>query len=62
MGFGNVKPSSAMSNFLKKSGGYAVIDGGFATELEKYGANLNDPLWSAKCLIDSPQLVRRVIS
>ncbi|KAA8527635.1 hypothetical protein F0562_034970 [Nyssa sinensis] len=24
------------------------------------GADLNDPLWSAKCLISSPQLVRRV--
>ncbi|OVA05415.1 Homocysteine S-methyltransferase [Macleaya cordata] len=60
MGFGSVKPSSEMLDFIRKSGGYAVLDGGFATELERYGANLNDPLWSAKCLIDSPHLVKRV--
>ncbi|XP_002517092.2 homocysteine S-methyltransferase 3 [Ricinus communis] len=51
---------SFMSDFLQKCGGYAVIDGGFATELERHGADLNDPLWSAKCLISSPHLVRRV--
>ncbi|KAF9603372.1 hypothetical protein IFM89_035617 [Coptis chinensis] len=37
-----------MSNFLQQSGGYALIDGGLATELERHGADLNDPLWSAK--------------
>ncbi|OIT06079.1 homocysteine s-methyltransferase 2 [Nicotiana attenuata] len=30
------------------------------TELERHGADLNDPLWSAKCLISSPHLIRRV--
>ncbi|KAI3984703.1 hypothetical protein MKX01_039320 [Papaver californicum] len=61
MGFGSDKLTSAsMSDFLRNNGGYAVIDGGFATELERHGADLNDPLWSAKCLIDSPHLVRRV--
>ncbi|KAL1342635.1 hypothetical protein HN51_029164 [Arachis hypogaea] len=51
-----------MRDFLDKcgSGGCAVVDGGFATELERHGADLNDPLWSAKCLISSPHLVRRV--
>ncbi|XP_062108278.1 homocysteine S-methyltransferase 3 [Humulus lupulus] len=52
--------SSFMAEFLKKCGGYAVVDGGFATELERHGADLNDPLWSAKCLITSPHLVKRV--
>lgn len=52
--------SKFMTDFLEKCGGYAVIDGGLATELERHGANLNDPLWSAKCLISSPHLVRRV--
>ncbi|XVF66639.1 hypothetical protein PTKIN_Ptkin10aG0053000 [Pterospermum kingtungense] len=47
-------------DFLAKCGGYAVVDGGFATELERHGQDLNDPLWSAKCLISSPHLVRRV--
>ncbi|KAK4798451.1 hypothetical protein SAY86_030777 [Trapa natans] len=51
---------SFMTDFLKQCGGCAVIDGGFATELERHGANINDPLWSAKCLMTSPQLVRRV--
>lgn len=57
---GTVPSPSFMEDFLKQCGGYAVIDGGFATELERHGANLNDPLWSAKCLVTSPQLVRRV--
>ena len=54
--------STFMSDFIGKCGGYVVIDGGFATELERHGADLNDPLWSAKCLVDSPHLVRRVLS
>ncbi|XP_040374956.1 homocysteine S-methyltransferase 3 [Rosa chinensis] len=49
-----------MSDFLEKCGGCAVLDGGFATELERHGADLNDLLWSAKCLVSSPHLVRRV--
>ncbi|KAL8548251.1 hypothetical protein ACS0TY_007538 [Phlomoides rotata] len=51
---------SAMSDFLRQCGGVAVIDGGLATELERHGANLNDPLWSAKCLLTSPHLIRSV--
>ncbi|PIN04447.1 Homocysteine S-methyltransferase [Handroanthus impetiginosus] len=53
-------PSSFFANFLRQCGGCAVIDGGLATELERHGADLNDPLWSAKCLISSPHLIRRV--
>ncbi|XP_019442183.1 PREDICTED: homocysteine S-methyltransferase 3-like isoform X2 [Lupinus angustifolius] len=49
-----------MREIIEKCGGYAIIDGGFATELERHGADLKDPLWSAKCLITSPHLVRRV--
>jgi homocysteine S-methyltransferase len=37
-----------------------VLDGGLATELERRGADLRDPLWSAKCLIESPEIVRAV--
>ncbi|XP_051118685.1 homocysteine S-methyltransferase 2-like [Andrographis paniculata] len=52
---------SAMSDFLRQcGGGAAVIDGGLATELERHGADLNDPLWSAKCLVTSPHLIRDV--
>ncbi|KAL9395809.1 hypothetical protein Peur_010062 [Populus x canadensis] len=52
--------SSFMTDFLRQSGGVAIIDGGLATELERHGADLNDPLWSAKCLLTSPHLVRAV--
>ncbi|KAG6438295.1 hypothetical protein SASPL_103232 [Salvia splendens] len=53
--------AAMMSDFLRQCGGVAVIDGGFATELERHGADLNDPLWSAKCLLTSPDLIRRMI-
>ena len=32
-----------------------ILDGALATELERRGADLNDPLWSAKCLIERPE-------
>ncbi|KAH7661486.1 homocysteine S-methyltransferase protein [Dioscorea alata] len=60
MGFGTGDPSSLMRELLRITGGCAVIDGGLATELEVHGADLNDPLWSARCLIDSPHLIRKV--
>ncbi|KAH7858149.1 hypothetical protein Vadar_020523 [Vaccinium darrowii] len=60
MGQNTVRPSTLMSDFLRQCGGYAVIDGGLATELERHGADLNDPLWSAKCLISSPHLIRKM--
>jgi len=37
-----------------------VLDGALATELERRGADLRDPLWSAKCLIESPERIRAV--
>ncbi len=40
--------------------GFVVLDGGFATELEALGANLNDPLWSAKVLLEAPELLEQV--
>ncbi|XP_020236602.1 homocysteine S-methyltransferase 3 isoform X1 [Cajanus cajan] len=60
MGLEGKETPSFLRDFLDKCGGYAVIDGGFATELERHGADLNDQLWSAKCLVSSPHLVRRV--
>lgn len=35
-----------------------VIDGAMSTALESLGADLNDPLWSAKELIDHPERIR----
>lgn len=37
-----------------------ILDGALATELEQRGANLNDPLWSAKVLLETPDLIRQV--
>lgn len=49
-----------MEELVAKAGGCAVIDGGFATQLEALGADINDPLWSAACLITKPHLVKEV--
>jgi homocysteine S-methyltransferase len=37
-----------------------VLDGGLATELERRGADLSDHLWSAKQLLDGPDLIRLI--
>jgi homocysteine S-methyltransferase len=37
-----------------------MLDGGLATEMEKNGADLDDELWSAKMLIEAPEMIRRV--
>jgi homocysteine S-methyltransferase len=38
-------------------GGVAVLDGGLGTELERRGADLTDPLWSARLLVDDPETI-----
>ncbi len=43
-----------------KECGLVILDGAMATELEKKGADLNHPLWSAKLLTDNPSLIRQV--
>ncbi len=37
-----------------------ILDGALATELERRGADLKDKLWSAKLLIENPELIRQV--
>jgi homocysteine S-methyltransferase len=37
-----------------------ILDGALATELERRGCDLRDPLWSAKVLIEAPQLIKQV--
>lgn len=37
-----------------------LLDGALATELERRGADLRDPLWSAKVLRENPALIRQV--
>jgi homocysteine S-methyltransferase len=40
--------------------GDVVLDGGLATELERRGADLLDPLWSAKVLVEEPERIVQV--
>jgi homocysteine S-methyltransferase len=37
-----------------------ILDGALATELEARGCDLNDPLWSARVLLESPALIAAV--
>jgi homocysteine S-methyltransferase len=37
-----------------------ILDGAMATELESHGCNLNDPLWSARVLLENPELIYQV--
>lgn len=39
---------------------FAVLDGAFATELERLGFSIDDPLWSAKAIYERPDLVGAV--
>ncbi len=45
--------------FLESSG-TVILDGGLATELERRGADLHDELWSAKMLLEAPEMIRQV--
>ncbi len=38
----------------------AIVDGALATELERRGCDLNDALWSAKVLMEQPELIHQV--
>jgi homocysteine S-methyltransferase len=40
--------------------GVVVLDGGLGTELDARGADLRDPLWSAKVLVEDQDLIREV--
>ncbi len=39
------------------SQGLLILDGGLASELERAGLDLNDPLWSAKVLLETPEAI-----
>jgi homocysteine S-methyltransferase len=45
--------------FIEQNG-VVVLDGAMATELERRGADLNDPLWSARVLLEAPELIHQV--
>ncbi|MCY3698488.1 MAG: homocysteine S-methyltransferase [Gemmatimonadetes bacterium] len=44
-------------DFIEREG-FLVLDGGLATELEALGCDLDDPLWSARALIDESEAIR----
>lgn len=48
-----------LAPFVERRGA-AVLDGGLATEIESRGFALDDPLWSARALIDAPAIVAAV--
>ncbi len=45
--------------FIRRQGAI-VLDGGLATALEARGCDLNDELWSARVLVEDPDLIREV--
>ncbi len=51
--------ASPFDGFLE-DGGVVVLDGGLGTELDRRGVDLRDPLWSARALVESPDIVRDV--
>lgn len=53
-------PENALTRLLAAAGAVAILDGGLATELERRGADLDDPLWSARALIADPGLIAQV--
>jgi homocysteine S-methyltransferase len=53
-------PSHAPLSSLLEYGEHLPADGALATELEARGCNLDDPLWSAKVLVEQPQVIKDV--
>jgi len=50
---------SPFTPFLSQQG-FVVLDGGLATELEQRGAQISDALWSARLLLDAPEMIRQL--
>lgn len=53
-------PSKITLSRMLDAGSKLTLDGALATELEARGCNLEDPLWSAKVLLEQPQLIKQV--
>ena len=50
---------SVISDILEKYP-FIILDGAFATELERQGFQINDELWSAIALYEKPELIKAV--
>ncbi|GHD13293.1 homocysteine S-methyltransferase [Zhihengliuella salsuginis] len=53
-------PRNTLLSETLDAGAGLVVDGALATELEAHGCDLEDPLWSAKVLLEQPELIQRV--
>ncbi|MDR6638264.1 homocysteine S-methyltransferase [Paenarthrobacter nitroguajacolicus] len=53
-------PQNTALSTLLDAGKDLVLDGALATELEAHGCDLEDPLWSAKVLLEQPHLIKKV--
>lgn len=51
--------TDALDELLRREP-FAILDGGLATQLERRGSSLADPLWSAKVLVEAPDELRAV--
>lgn len=51
--------SNPIESLLEKQS-MVLLDGALATELESYGCELDDPLWSAKVLLEKPEAIKDV--
>jgi homocysteine S-methyltransferase len=52
--------TSILAPFLVDPEEVIILDGALATELEGRGADINDPLWSAKVLMEAPESIRQL--
>jgi homocysteine S-methyltransferase len=51
-------PSNPIQHLLSKHK-IMILDGALGTELERQGCSLDDPLWSARILLEQPELIRQ---
>ena len=49
-------------NAILRDHSIMILDGALATELEQHGCDLDDPLWSARVLLENPELIYQVHS
>jgi len=55
-----VTPDESPLEPFVRDQGFLVLDGGLATTLEARGFDLDDPLWSARLLLEAPEAIRQV--
>jgi homocysteine S-methyltransferase len=59
-GLWSIRPvNDPLLPFMERHGA-AVLDGGLASELEARGFTLHDRLWSARALVDAPELIAAI--